>query len=326
MCSHGRLGNRTWFTWGKRGKMKNRNKRAIAGRAVIIASMLVGLFVTVGSTNAGAAPAQCYGYTATTLSVSPATVVAGGGVTLSGKAVPFETVSATLLSSPSASLGSGPVNGSGDFSFGATIPLSTAAGVYTIQGTSTSCSSFVVSVTVTAPPPIVLPLVVTPPPAPETPPVPPAPPAPEPAPAPAPNAFSSCAASEASRAFIPGQSVAWSLETSGFDTSKNVRLKLRNGATLYPLSAWPAGNETSITIPESLASGTYYLEQTGYTSANKITTKSCKITVSSTPAPAAARTASNGISGPFVALFIGALGAAALFQLRIRRVRRSTID
>ena len=77
-------------------------------------------------------------------------------MTLSGLGVPGETVSATLLSSPTAALGSGVVNGGGSFSFGGTVPGTTAAGTYTIQGTSTSCSSFAVSVTVTAPPPLVL--------------------------------------------------------------------------------------------------------------------------------------------------------------------------
>lgn len=289
---------------------------AMALLATLLAAPLVG--------TSGAAPAQlCNGYTATTLSVSPTSVAAGGGVTLSGLGVPGETVTATLLSSPTAPLGSGVVSGGGTFSFGATIPVTTAAGTYTIQGSSTSCSSFVVSVTVTAPPPLVLAATTTTvAPAPTTTTTTAAPATTTTTPA---TVLSSCSASAAGRTFIPGQQVLWTLDTTGFDTTKQVRIRLRSAATastLYGIAAWPAGNQATLTVPVGAGAGTYTMEQTGYTSAGKVTTKNCSVTISSAPAAAATQT-STGSSLPIAAIAIGAITLAGLIQLRFRKMRRA---
>lgn len=298
--------------------------RSTAAKVLMAASLLAMLLAAPLIDSAGAAPAQsCNGYTATTLTVSPASVAAGGSITLAGLGVPGETVTATLLSSPNAPLGSGVVSGGGTFSFGATVPLSTAAGTYTVRGTSTSCSSFVVSLTVTAPPPLVLAATTTT--------VAPTTTTAGPTTTAAPTTttpstvVSSCSASAAGRTFIPGQQVLWTLDTVGFDTTKQVRLRLRNASTaavLYGQAAWPAGNQTTVTIPLGTTPGSYSIEQTGYTTANKLTTKNCSVTISSTPA-AAASSQSTGSPMPIAVIAIAAVTLAGLIQLRFRRMRRS---
>lgn len=304
--------------------METTMRRSLAAKVLAAVALVAATLLVPMAGTSGAAPSVCNGYTATTLAVSPTTVAAGGGVTLSGQGVPFETVSATLLSTPSASLGSGLVGFGGAFSFGATIPGSTAPGTYIIQGTSTSCSSFTVSITVTAPPPLVLAATTTT----AAPPTTAAPTTTTAAPTTtSPSAVvSSCSASVAGRTFIPGQGVVWTLDTSGFDPSRQVRLRLRSSSsttTLYGIAAWPSGNQTTVTIPVGAAPGSYMMEQTGYTTAGKITTSNCPVTVSSTPAAAAAQ----GESGPAVplgAIAIGALTVFGLVQLRLRRMRRAT--
>ena len=268
-----------------------------------------------------AAPSQpCSGYTATTLTVTPTSVVAGGSVTLAGLGVPGDTVTATLLSSPPAALGSGAVSGGGTFSFGATIPITTAAGNYTIQGSSTSCSSFVVSITVTAPPPLVLAATTT-----TAAPAPTTTAAPAPTTTAAPSAVvSSCSATAAGRTFLPGQQVNWTFVTSGFDTTKQVRIRMRNAAntyTLYNLGPWPAGNQATLTVPAGAPAGSYIMEQTGYTTANRLTSSNCPVTVSAAPAAAAAQGGQDS-SVPYAVILIGALTAFGLVQLRLRRTRR----
>ena len=301
-------------------------RRSAAAKMLAALALLAGVLTVPLVGSAGAAPAQlCNGYTATTLSVSPTSVAAGGSVTLSGLGVPGETVTATLLSSPSSVIGSGVVSGGGTFSFGGTVPITTAAGTYTLQGSSTSCSSFVVSLTVTAPPPLVLAATTTV--APTT--VAPTTVAPTTTAAPTTTtpatALSSCAATAAGRTFIPGQQVLWTLDSVGFDTTKQVRLRLRNASTastLYALAAWPSGNQTTVTIPVGTAPGKYSIEQAGYTSANKPTTKNCPVTISSTPAAAAAQ-ASAGSGLPIAVIAIAALTLFGLVQLRFRRIRRA---
>lgn len=295
-------------------------RRSTTARVLAAISMLVGLLALPMAGSAGAAPSQpCSGYTATTLTVSPTSVVAGGSVTLAGLGVPGDTVTATLLRVPPAVLGSTTVSGGGTFSFGATIPITTTAGTYTIQGSSNSCSSFVVSVTVTAPPPVVLAATTT------TVPVTTTTAAPAPTTTAVPSAVvSSCSATAAGRTFLPGQQVNWTFATSGFDTTKQVRIRLRNAAnayTLYNLGPWPSGNQATLTVPTGAPAGSYIMEQTGYTSANRLTTLNCSVTVSAAPAAAAAQGGQDS-SVPYAVILIGALTAFGLVQLRLRRTRR----
>jgi hypothetical protein len=302
--------------------------RSTAAKVLMAASLLAMLLAAPLIDSAGAAPAQsCNGYTATTLTVSPASVAAGGSITLAGLGVPGETVTATLLSTPNAPLGSGVVSGGGTFSFGATVPLTTAAGTYTVRGTSTSCSSFVVSLTVTAPPPLVLAATTTTVAPTTTTTVAPTTTAGPTTTTPS-TVVSSCSASAAGRTFIPGQQVLWTYNTVGYDTAKQVRLRLRNASgTAYVLrntAAWPAGNQATVTIPVGATAGSWVMEQSGFSTTGSAKSSTCSVTVAAAPAPAASGT-STGSPMPIAAIAIAAVTLAGLIQLRFRRLRRTAV-
>lgn len=137
---------------------------------------------------------------------------------------------------------------------------------------------------------------------------------------------SACGVSEAGRTFLPGQQVNWTLQDGIFDTSRDVRLRLRNGSTivtLAPIGAWPASNQIEFTVPANLPAGQYNVEQAGYRlSDGKVTTQNCAVFLTDAPAPALAAGLSGQNTPLLGALVISALAAAALLQLRIRRLRR----
>lgn len=91
---------------------------------------------------------ECDDYTPAQVAVSPANVNPGGQVTISGTAVPGDTVTATLNTATPVVLGSSPVDQNGQFTITGTIPSGTPPGDYNIVVSSQDCPT-ATTVTVT---------------------------------------------------------------------------------------------------------------------------------------------------------------------------------
>ncbi len=334
-------------------------------RAAAAAALLMGLLAVPLAGTGGAAPAQtCSGYTAMIVFVNPTVGQPGDPITIEGVGTAGETVQATLQSSPPQSLGSAVAGFFGEFEINTNLPDPLADGTYAITVTSNACPAFELSVVVENPPAPMMafstssdddePLSVDD--GTSTPeadsddesgestdgggsedggstesvstgddaaegddttvagaqldaPV-----------------SSSCGVSEPGRTFLPGQQVNWTLQDATFDTSRDVRLRLRSSSTivtLAPIGPWPASNQIEFTVPANLPAGQYTVEQAGYQlSDGKIKLHNCAVYLTDAPSPAMAAGFSGQNTTLLGGLVISALAAAALLQLRIRRLRR----
>lgn len=238
---------------------------------------------------------DCGEYTPTQVTVAPPSVLPGESFTISGTAVPGDTITATLTDPDTGPvpLGSDEVDEDGQFSITATAP-ELEPGTYTITLSSDECP---VDIQVTI---VIYALT-----------------------------FSGCGNSNATRTFKAGQTIGWEPQTASFLTSEPIRMRLVGSGgfsqVLYN-GAWPANNKISLTIPATAPAGKYTMEQRSTRVNGKVMTRTCPVWVEqsgvsggSTQLAGSVPISGSGTAAPWAAAGLAAMAGLVLFRLRSRR-------